>query len=118
MRIAVLPLPVGPVITVNLPKGKVTERSESVKRAGVVSSGLMVDESMAVDVPVDVVGDEGAAGIVDVEDMVVDGIGAVDASDCFPVFQQKEAFSKLILVLTSGGSEDRLRLDTQSGTND
>jgi len=112
---AVLPDPVGPVITVSLPRGKVTFRSERVNRESEVSVSSGVEWVTAVEVAVDVVGEEGSAAAV--VGGIAGGVGVeVGVSACLPVFQQNMAFSNPILVLTRGGSAERFRLETHSGT--
>jgi hypothetical protein len=97
------------VMTVSLPRGKTTDRSESWNRE---SASSVLTTAVA---SIEVLG--AAAWVVGTAEAVVGSTVTVGAASyCLPEFQANEAFSKLILVLTSGGSDDRFKLETHSGT--
>lgn len=85
--------------------GKRTERRDNWNRAESAGGETAVVVVVVVSV---VVGDVGA---------VVSSAGETAGSDCLPLFHCNDAFSNPILVLPRKGSADRLRLDTQSGTD-
>ena len=103
-------------MTVSLPRGNETDKSDSWKRA-VLSVSVEVDWVTAVDVPVEVVGEGGSAAVLlGAVERPLGDVSTVFGSDCLPLFQRNEACSKPILVLINGGSVERFKLDTQSGT--